>query len=88
MATFIGLLLALSWPVGLGVCATWVAVALAFRISSLAALCAAASSTLWMQGLGQGRMVGLGLLLTVLVYLRHSANIKRLRTGTEPKIRL
>ena len=73
---------------GLGVCATWAVVALASRISSMAALCAAASSTLWMLGLGQRRIVVLGLLLTLLVYLRHSANLKRLRAGTEPKIRL
>ena len=71
---------------GLGVCATWAVVALASRISSLAALFAAASSTFWMVGLGQGRMLVLGAVLTVLVYVRHAANLKRLREGTEPKI--
>ena len=88
VATFIGTLLALHWPIGLGVCATWGLVALVTRISSLAALSAAASSTLWMLAMGQRRMVVLGLGLTLLVYLRHSANLKRLRAGTEPKIRL
>ncbi|MGQ0567579.1 MAG: glycerol-3-phosphate 1-O-acyltransferase PlsY [Gemmobacter sp.] len=86
VATFLGTLLALSWPVGLAVCATWAVVAALGRISSLAALAAAASSTLWMLGLGQGTMVALGAVLTLLVYQRHSANIRRLRAGTEPKI--
>ncbi len=86
VATFIGTLLALHWPVGLGVCATWVVIAAVFRISSLAALIAAASSTFWMVGLGQGRMLVLGAVLTLLVYARHGANLKRLRMGTEPKI--
>ena len=86
VATFLGTLIALCWPVGLGVCATWAVVALVSRISSMAALCAAASSTFWMVGMGQGRMLVLGAVLTVLVYLRHAANIKRLREGTEPRI--
>ena len=86
VATFIGTLLALSWPVGLGVCAVWAAVAYVFRISSLAALIAAASSTMWMLGFGQGQMAVLGLVLTLLIYQRHNANLKRLRAGTEPKI--
>ena len=86
VATFLGILIALYWPVGLGVCGTWVVVAALSRMSSLAALFAAASSTFWMVGLGQGQLLVLGALLTVLVYVRHSANIKRLRAGTEPKI--
>lgn len=86
VATFIGTLLALAWPVGLTVCATWAATAAITRISSLAALVAAASSTIWMFGLGQGRLLGLGILLTLLVYWKHAANIARLNAGTEPKI--
>ncbi|EEW25185.1 glycerol-3-phosphate 1-O-acyltransferase PlsY [Rhodobacter ferrooxidans] len=86
VATFIGTLLALAWPVGLAVCATWAVTAALSRISSLSALVAAGSSTLWMLGLGQGRMFLLGVLLTLLIYWRHAANIARLRAGTEPKI--
>lgn len=86
VATFIGTLLALAWPVGLAVCATWAATAAITRISSLAALVAAASSTIWMFGLGQGRLLGLGIILTLLVYWKHAANIARLNAGTEPKI--
>ena len=86
VATFLGTLIALAWPVGLACCATWLVMALIFRISSLAALAAAGSSTFWMLGLGQGRMVILGMILTLLVYYRHAANIQRMRAGTEPKI--
>ncbi|MDQ1848859.1 glycerol-3-phosphate 1-O-acyltransferase PlsY [Gemmobacter fulvus] len=86
VATFLGTLLALSWPVGLAVCASWLVAALIFRISSLAALIAAASSTFWMIGFGEGRMMLLGMVLTLLVFYRHAANITRLKAGTEPKI--
>ena len=48
VATFLGTLLALAWPVGLASCATWAVAALLTRISSLAALTAAALSSLWL----------------------------------------
>jgi glycerol-3-phosphate acyltransferase PlsY len=86
VATFLGVLAALAWPVGLGVAATWLATAALTRISSAAALVAAAASTFWMIGLGHGRMLVLGAVLTVLVYIRHGANLRRLRDGTEPRI--
>ena len=86
VATYIGLVLALAWPVGLAVCFTWLAVAAASRTSSLAALAAAALSTFWMVLLGHGHAIVLGALLTLLIFWRHRANIARLRAGTEPKI--
>jgi glycerol-3-phosphate acyltransferase PlsY len=86
VATYIGLVLALAWPVGLAVCATWLVAAAASRTSSLAALAAAAGSTMWMVLLGQGQALLLGIVLTLLIFWRHRANIARLRAGTEPKI--
>lgn len=86
VATFLGILLALSFPVGLAACATWLAAALIGRISSVAALLAAALSSLWLQPFGQGRMLMLVIVLTVLIYIRHAENLKRLKAGTEPKI--
>jgi glycerol-3-phosphate acyltransferase PlsY len=86
VATFFGTLLALSWPVGLGVCATWLAAALITRISSVAALIAAATSSLWLFWFGAGQMLFLVVLLTLLVYLRHAENLKRIKAGTEPRI--
>jgi glycerol-3-phosphate acyltransferase PlsY len=86
VATFLGTLLALAWPVGLATCASWLVAAVIWRISSLAALVAAATSTLWMLAFGQGQMMILGAVLTLLVYWRHAENIKRIKAGTEPKI--
>lgn len=86
VATFLGILLALAWQVGLAACATWAVAALIWRISSLAALMAAALSGLWLFVFDQGRMLALVFVLTVLVYIRHWANIQRLKAGTEPKI--
>ncbi len=86
MATFLGLTLALIWPVGIACCLTWLATAAISRISSMAAITAAASSTIWMLWLGDGQTFVLGVLLTLLIFIRHSANIARLRAGTEPKI--
>lgn len=86
VATFLGTLLALCWPVGLAACATWALVAAVFRISSLAALIAAASAAAWALVFGQGQMLALVLSLAGLIVLRHRANIARLRQGTEPRI--
>lgn len=86
VATFLGTLLALAWPIGLAACASWLIAAAASRISSLAALVAAASSTIWMLLFGYGHMLILGIILTLLVYWRHADNIKRIKAGTEPKI--
>jgi len=86
VATFVGVLLALYWPLGLAACATWLFFALTMRISSLAALAAAGFSPFWMLVLGNLEPLFLGIILTVLIYIRHWANIKRIRTGTEPKI--
>ena len=86
VATFLGILLALAWPVGLAACATWAATAAVTRVSSLSALMAAALSTLWLLLFHQGQIFLLVVVLTLLVYQRHSANITRLRAGTEPKI--
>ena len=86
VATALGLLLAVAWPVGLAACATWALVAAAFRYSSLAALMAMGLAPVMAVLLGRGEAVLLGLVLAILVYLRHAANIGRLRAGTEPRI--
>ncbi|MBO6899177.1 MAG: glycerol-3-phosphate 1-O-acyltransferase PlsY [Shimia sp.] len=86
VATFLGLMLALAWPVGIACCLTWLATAAVSRISSLSALVAAASGAVWMLVLGYGSAVVLAVLLAVIVFARHHENIARLRAGTEPKI--
>ena len=86
VATFLGLLLGLAWPVGLAACATWLLTAVLLRMSSFSALMAAASSTVWMVVLGYGHMIALGAVLTLLIFWTHRANISRIRSGEEPKI--
>ena len=86
VATFLGTALALAWPVGLAACATWLVVAAVSRFSSLSALAAAALAPVWALLLGSPAAVGLFLVLGALVFLRHGANIRRLASGTEPRI--
>ncbi|MCB6179154.1 glycerol-3-phosphate 1-O-acyltransferase PlsY [Rhodobacter sp. Har01] len=86
VATYLGTLIALVWPVGLAACATWLAGALLTRMSSAAALIAAAVTPLWLWTFDHGRMLVLVLILTVLIYVRHAANLGRIKAGTEPKI--
>jgi glycerol-3-phosphate acyltransferase PlsY len=86
VATFLGILIALAWPIGLAACATWLVAAFLSRTSSVAALTAAGSSSLWLLLLNEGRMLFLVVILTILVYIRHAENLKRIKAGTEPKI--
>jgi glycerol-3-phosphate acyltransferase PlsY len=88
IATTFGTLWALAWPVGAIACAVWLAMALIFRISSLAALSAMLAVplfTAWFKGPAMAVVV-LG--IAVLVWIKHAANIKRLLAGTEPRISL
>ncbi len=88
VATFFGILFAVAWPVGLAAGATWIAMALIFRMSSLAALAAAALTPVWFLGLHQATPERLWLAagMAVLIFLRHDANIRRLLKGEEPRI--
>ncbi len=86
VATFLGTLLAVAWPVGLAACATWAATAALTRISSLSALVAAVLAPLWAFLLGRPDAVLLAAALAAQVLVRHRANIARLLARTEPKI--
>lgn len=86
VATFLGILIALAWPVGLAACGTWGLVAAITRISSLSALVSAALSTMWLFLFNYGQMMVLVAVLTLLVYLRHWKNLERIKAGTEPRI--
>ena len=79
-------LLALAWPVGLGACVAWLIGAAISRVSSMGALAAASASTFLMVAFGAGNALALGVFLTLLIFWRHRANIKRIKDGTEPKI--
>ena len=87
VATYIGLLLGLALWIGtLGFCGLWAAVAAFTRYSSFAALIASAATPplLWLSGDRQEAQ--LFALLTVLLWLKHATNIRRLVSGTEGKI--
>jgi len=86
VATYLGVLYALAWPVGIAACLTWLVTALAFRFSSLAALVAAASTMIWVYVLGVPYLFFLCVWLTALIFWRHAGNIRRLADGTESKI--
>lgn len=86
VATFLGVLIALAPAVGLACCAVWAVTAAITRISSMSALVAAASASGWLLWFNEGRMLFLVMILTLLIYLKHAANIGRIKAGTEPKI--
>ena len=86
MATTLGVLLALAWPVGLLAIAVWLASAFAFRYSSLAAITALAAAPLLMLWLADVPRAVLTSLLSLIGLARHHDNIRRLLRGQEPKI--
>lgn len=93
VATFIGILLGLAWPVGLIFCAVWLIIAFAQKYSSLAALTASATSpifayvaSLWGYPIDAGKFAATAAVIAALVIYNHRANIGRLLNGTEPKI--
>jgi glycerol-3-phosphate acyltransferase PlsY len=86
VATYLGILLALAWPMGLAACGIWLAVAVITRYSSLAALVAAGWMPVVMAFTGYGAAAALAASLGLLIYARHWGNIQRLRSGTEGKI--
>ena len=86
VATFLGLMLALFWPVGVACCLTWLATAVVSRISSLSALVASASSTIWVILLGRPELFAASIVVSFLIFWRHKANIFRIASGKEPRI--
>lgn len=86
VATGLGVYLAAMWPVGLACCAVWLVAAKVTRISSAGALTAFAAAPLLALALSDAEHALLALLVGLLVFWRHEANIRRLLTGTEPRI--
>ena len=86
VATYIGVLLALSWPAVLMFAVAWAATAALTRYSSLAGLLASAAAVAFIWWQGDPTLTMLFLVLTALLWVMHRANIARLISGTEPKI--
>ena len=95
VATGLGVLIVLAPTVGVAALVTWLAVALAWRISSLASMTAAALSPVYAWGLSDVAIAGqwlaspqiteMAILLAVIIIIRHHANIVRLIQGREPR---
>ena len=86
VATYIGILLALNWIIGLVFCAVWLVIALAQRYSSLAALTAAATAPMFAFSFSGPRLTWATMFLTIMLFITHRENIKRLLKGTESRI--
>ena len=86
VATYVGVLLGLYWPAAIAFGILWLLVAYRTRYSSLAALVASAASLAALALTGQWRLAALFLVLTVLLYIRHADNIRRLTKGEEARI--
>lgn len=87
VATAAGVLVGLDIWLGLATLATWTAIVIFFRISSLAALAAALFAPIyawWLFGLRP--VLPVVCLIALLLAWRHRANIGRLLAGTEPRI--
>ncbi len=86
VATYIGILLGLFWPAAAAFCAIWIAVALIFRYSSLAALAASALVPPLLLWSHHTALAAVFAALSVLLWIMHRANIRRLTAGTEGRI--
>ena len=86
VAVYIGVLLGLYWPAAALFCLIWLAMAFAFRYSSLAALTASFITPILLWWFGHAALAALFAVLTLLLFYVHRENIRRLRAGAEGKI--
>jgi glycerol-3-phosphate acyltransferase PlsY len=88
VATAMGVLLGISWPVALAAAATWLVMAKVVKISSLSALTAAVLAPLYMWLLESSlAFFSMSVALAILLVWRHRSNIQRLLSGAEEKIK-
>lgn len=86
VATFLGITVALSFPIGAVCCCVWLLVALLARMSSLSSLVSATSAPITALILNQPHVGALLVFLAIIVFFRHQQNIARILKGIEPKI--
>ena len=88
VATALGVLIALAWPVALLGAGVWLATAVIFRYSSLAALVSAVASAVLAPFLVDRLTAAVIAGIALLIILRHHANIRRLISGSESRMSL
>jgi glycerol-3-phosphate acyltransferase PlsY len=86
VATYLGILIALSWQAALAFGVVWAATAAIFRYSSLSGLLASLAALATIAFAGERDLLLLVLALTIALWLTHRANLARLMHGTEGKI--
>jgi glycerol-3-phosphate acyltransferase PlsY len=86
VATLMGIVLALYWPLGVVYAVAWLGLLGILRISSVAGMTAAISAPVAAAVLGRFDLVLLLLALALIVVWKHRENIERLLAGTEPRI--
>ncbi|MFC1772624.1 glycerol-3-phosphate 1-O-acyltransferase PlsY [Pseudomonadota bacterium] len=88
VATALGVLLGLHWPVGLLTIATWLVIAKLFKVSSLAALLSILVTPLYIWWLIPERSLIIAMLfMGTLLFWRHRSNIRNLLDGSEGEIK-
>jgi glycerol-3-phosphate acyltransferase PlsY len=88
VATYIGILFGLAWPLALIFLAVWILMAALFRMSSLSALVATALCPLWAALSGEAWLIFPLVVFAAAIWFMHRANIGRLIKGNEPRIDL
>lgn len=86
VATNLGVSIGLAWPIGLAYALTWLVMAFAFRISSLAGMSAVVAAAIAAAALGFVAFVPVLAVIALLIIWLHRANISRLMRGEEPRI--
>jgi glycerol-3-phosphate acyltransferase PlsY len=87
VATGAGIVFALHWPLGLALTSVWLVMAFGFKISSLAALVAAALMPIGMFWIAGNSLVAWAMVPIALILVwRHEANIRGLLSGKERSI--
>jgi glycerol-3-phosphate acyltransferase PlsY len=86
VATLMGIVVALYWPLGLVYAVVWLGLLAGLRISSVAGMAAALSAPFAAALFGRFDLVLLLLALALIVLWKHRENVERLFSGTEPRI--
>ncbi|MFV0368370.1 MAG: glycerol-3-phosphate 1-O-acyltransferase PlsY [Hyphomicrobiaceae bacterium] len=86
VATYIGVLLGAAWKIALVFCTIWLVLAITTRYSSLSALVAAVVTPLAAWLLDSPNLAIITIIMSAFLLIKHTANIRRLVAGQEPKI--